>query len=186
MRLCEEISEVWRKGGACWKVRERDFLWTGKEIVYEAISGRMCIFISPALTSAFSPVACVHLLTRSITTRQTLSSSLCVAFKEWHGIFLFCFQKHMPMALRVTFQPTSQIGGFPLPSSGRAEHVYQEEKWLLSRLSDSGLWPGAHFVMAGEVHLCPTQVLPQKGQAPSVHTNKCYFWTRAWGWRMFA
>lgn len=71
------------------------------EGVYEAVSVRIYILVFPVLTSLpFSRVAWVRLLTRSsMTIRQTLNSSFCVALKERHGVFLFFFQKHMPMAL---------------------------------------------------------------------------------------
>lgn len=111
----------------------------------------------------------MHLFTRSgVTPGQTRSPSWA-AFKE-------------PGFLPVLFPKTQDCGsacgvlanlptekGISLPFSGskarcKAEHVYQEEKWLLSRLSNSGLCPSAPFVMAGEVHLCPTQCFHKKAR----------------------
>lgn len=76
---------------------------------------------------------------------------------------------------------------FGLKEELKTERVDQEKKRLLGRLSNAGRLPRVHFVMAGEVHLCPTQAFPPTGQVPSIHMNKCYFGTlEGWGWRMFA
>lgn len=168
---CSCVRKCLRSEEKVWYMlkrgRERIFLWKGKEFHYGAVSVRMYILIFPVLTSAFSSrVAWVHLWNRSsVATRQTLKSASHVAFKARYGGFLFFSQKHKPMALWVAFQTnSSQIRGFPLPSFGKAEHVYQEEKWLLGSLSGSGSCPGLHFVMPGEVHLCPTQCFHKKAR----------------------
>lgn len=93
----------------------------------------------------------------------------CVLLYRNH---VFSFPLLFPKALKrgsvcaVFNLPPQQLPGnlysLGMKERHKAAHVYQEEKRLLSQLSNLASVPVARFVMAGEIHLCPTQCFHKK------------------------
>lgn len=119
-------------------VKERDrerenFLWKGKPFHDGAVSGRTYILISFFSCSYLCLFPTPSGLCASVKQKlpQGKLGNLLYARPLKNDMVSSCsFSKNTcRWPCEVAFQPaSSQIRGFPLPSFGKAGHVYQEEK----------------------------------------------------------
>lgn len=118
---------------------------------------------------------------------QTLNSSLCVAFKERHSVFLFFFQKHMPMAVsRCLDQPPHRDEGSLFPPLTRPY-------MFIKRKSDSSVdcqilasVPVFSLLWQVKFTFAPPSVSTKRQGSKYSYEQVLLLDSEAWGWRMFA